>query len=581
MMLNDIIAISNASNKLSGTGRLQALKDGTIAGLGLFTDDPEAQQKFFLSVLSQLGTGTNTAEESKNANLKITEGRLTDDVTADNAVAGKPKVKQVKDGGVVKRLPSVYPEALGLVMELQSLPEMPQSDLSEDTVFNTLSAENEQEIVSGLPIGKLLPEMVARLRVCLVSAMPSQANFRWPTVLEDSNQDSVSQVQTVPKAEVAGKPDVKKAPEPDLSGRGRVQAVPVEGTSKLHRHQRKALLNQDTVNLNPLAGKITTGVKGDQTQRFSSGQSKDAAVREKMPTDQTNDPDIRSQAVKVKSASFYPANEAVETGEIAATSAGTSNADDSETSNMTMAANHSRKIAGGEDGVNFQSMEPESGELAVNLARESQMEKTSWVNPSAKESRPDGQSFQAEVLKQVMDKTSTSLKSGQSEIRIDLKPESLGHLRLHVLTDHQQVTAKILAENSLVKEMIENQASLIKNELQHQGIHVNKVKVEMLMSGGSDFAHTRHEGAAFETGEITATSAGTSNADDSETSNMTMAANHSRKIAGGEDGVNFQSMELESGELAVNLARESQMEKTSWVDPSAKESRPVRSVVSC
>ncbi len=50
-----------------------------------------------------------------------------------------------------------------------------------------------------------------------------------------------------------------------------------------------------------------------------------------------------------------------------------------------------------------------------------------------------------------MDKTSTSLKSGQSEIRIDLKPESLGHLRLHVLTDHQQVTVKILAENPLAE----------------------------------------------------------------------------------------------------------------------------------
>ncbi len=96
-----------------------------------------------------------------------------------------------------------------------------------------------------------------------------------------------------------------------------------------------------------------------------------------------------------------------------------------------------------------------------------------------------------------MEKTSTSLKSGQSEIRIDLKPESLGHLRLHVLTDHQQVTVKILAENPQVKEMIENQASLIKNELQHQGIHVNTVKVEMLMSGGSDFAYPQHEGTAF------------------------------------------------------------------------------------
>jgi flagellar hook-length control protein FliK len=89
------------------------------------------------------------------------------------------------------------------------------------------------------------------------------------------------------------------------------------------------------------------------------------------------------------------------------------------------------------------------------------------------------------------------VKSGQSEIRIDLKPESLGHLRLHVSTDQLQVSVKILAENTQVKEMIENQASLIKNELQNQGIHVSAIKVDMLMSGGSDLAYSQHEGGAF------------------------------------------------------------------------------------
>ncbi|MDP2973230.1 MAG: hypothetical protein Q8P64_29090, partial [Deltaproteobacteria bacterium] len=186
MMLNDIFAIRNSSDKLSGTGRLQALKDGSFAALSLFTDDPESQQKNFLSVLSQLGTGTTTAEESKNANLKLAEGRLTDDVRADNAVTEKPKGKQGKDGGVVKRLPSVYPETLGLVMGLQPLPELPQPDLSEHTVFNTLSAENEQEIASGLSVGKLLPETMAN------QGLPGERNSKagklsMAPVLEDSN----------------------------------------------------------------------------------------------------------------------------------------------------------------------------------------------------------------------------------------------------------------------------------------------------------------------------------------------------------------------------------------------------------
>ena len=127
------------------------------------------------------------------------------------------------------------------------------------------------------------------------------------------------------------------------------------------------------------------------------------------------------------------------------------------------------------------------------------MEKTTSTNPSLSsiEIRPADQSFQAEILKQVVEKSASTLKSGQSEIRIDLKPESLGHLRLHISMENQQVTVKILAENTQVKEMIERQAYLIKNELQHQGIKVDAVNVDMLMSGGSDFASSHHEEAAF------------------------------------------------------------------------------------
>nr|RPJ59524.1 MAG: flagellar hook-length control protein FliK [Dehalococcoidia bacterium] len=223
----------------------------------------------------------------------------------------------------------------------------------------------------------------------------------------------------------------------------------------------------------------------------------DAAVREKVPTGQQDDPGIRPQAVKVKSASMYSVKDPAETGGMAAAASGASNADDNETPNMFLAANPSWKIASGEADALFQPLEPESGEMAVSFSREGQMEKTSWVKPSPNELRSEVQPLHAEVLKQVVEKTSTNLKSGTSEIRIDLKPESLGHLRLHVSTDHQQVTVKILAENPLVKDMIENQASLIKNELQQQGIHVNTIKVDMLMSDGSDIAYSQHEGTAF------------------------------------------------------------------------------------
>jgi hypothetical protein len=307
-------------------------------------------------------------------------------------------------------------------------------------------------------------------------------------------QTSQRRFQT--NAESTSKSEMVSKSEP--SHAGRVQTVPVDGTPKLRRmHKRDSLAVPVTDTLNPVAEKNSSGAKEDQTKILSSSKSMDAAVLENAPSDQKDDLSIRHQAVKGKSASFLSAKDSVETGGITAVSAGASNTEDYETPNIFMASNQSGQIAGAEKDISIKPPEPESGNQAVNLYREGQVEKASLVNPSQHESLPEGQSFHAEVLKQVVEKTSTNIKSGQSEIRIDLKPESLGHLRLFVSSDHLRVTVKILAENIQVKEMIENQASLIKNELQQQGIHVNTVKVDMLMSGGSDFAYSQHEGSAF------------------------------------------------------------------------------------
>ena len=712
MMLNEIIAIGNSNGTLSGTGRPQALKEGSFAGLCPFTDDPELLQKDFLSMLSQFGFGTVqiTPEESNNANSKLAEEQLPVEGKTNIIPAGKPKGKQGKDGCAVKRLTTVCPDILGLVMGRLSIPDPQKPDLSTDTSFHAHGSENEEAIASGLTVGELLPETTATKGL---SGVPNllAGNFSMPPVPEDSGRDSAVQIEFVSKMQIKGNPVVERvfetdlsgtgrvpatpkersaknpeqrsepssapelvpseagqaqtvdvrvsqtfqgrlqpdaetiselemvpkvdlpgtdraqavpveglaketeqrlepftAPEPlpteagqahgvdvkvsrqfqglrqpdaetvsglemvpkvDLPGTGRVQAVPVEGlaketeqrpepssapetvpsearqaktvgakalqtfqgrlqpdvetiselemvpkvdlpgtgrvqavlfdrTPKLHRQQlRDPISIPDTVNLNPLVETKNPGVRGDQTQKLSADHSVDAVACEKAPTDQKNDPGIRHQAVKGKSASFLSAKDSVETGAITAASSGASNAEDNETPNMFMAANQSGKIAGGEEDASFKLPEPASGELSVNFSREVQMEKTSWVNPSPNESRPEGPTFHAEVMKQIVEKTSTNWKSGLSEIRIDLKPESLGHLRLYVSSDHQQVTVKILAENTQVKEMIENQASLIKNELQQQGIHVNTVKVDMLMSGGSDFAYSQHEGTAF------------------------------------------------------------------------------------
>jgi len=254
----------------------------------------------------------------------------------------------------------------------------------------------------------------------------------------------------------------------------------------------------DTIRLNPLTGKENPGAKWDITQRNSADSVfPNTSVSDKTPAVQKGAPAIRLQEVKAKSGSFHQTEDAIETDGTASLSAGASNADSVGTMDAFKFANSPEMITGDDDGPRLQPPEPGSGDPVSNFAREGQMEKTSSVNLPSKEIRPANQSFHSEVLKQVVEKSVSTLKSGQSEIRIDLKPESLGHLRLHVSMENQQVTVKILAENTQVKEMIERQAYLIKNELQHQGIKVDAVNVDMLMSGGSEFAYSQHEETAF------------------------------------------------------------------------------------
>jgi flagellar hook-length control protein FliK len=69
------------------------------------------------------------------------------------------------------------------------------------------------------------------------------------------------------------------------------------------------------------------------------------------------------------------------------------------------------------------------------------------------------------------------VKNDQGEIRIDLKPEFLGNVRLQIVTDNQQVTVRILTELPMVRDMIEGNIQQLKSDLQQQGLQVQRVEV--------------------------------------------------------------------------------------------------------
>jgi len=87
--------------------------------------------------------------------------------------------------------------------------------------------------------------------------------------------------------------------------------------------------------------------------------------------------------------------------------------------------------------------------------------------------------FQPDVMKQVVEKAMMNIRNGQSSIRINLKPEALGQLKMQITTENNQVMVKILTEVPIVKEIIEGSLSQLKVDFQNQGLEIEKFDVSV------------------------------------------------------------------------------------------------------
>ena len=80
-------------------------------------------------------------------------------------------------------------------------------------------------------------------------------------------------------------------------------------------------------------------------------------------------------------------------------------------------------------------------------------------------------------MSQLVNKAILNIKNGQSSIRIDLKPEELGHLKMQVKTENNHIMIKIMTETHLVKNIIETNVGQLRTELQNQGLQIEKFDV--------------------------------------------------------------------------------------------------------
>ena len=116
---------------------------------------------------------------------------------------------------------------------------------------------------------------------------------------------------------------------------------------------------------------------------------------------------------------------------------------------------------------------------------------------SPKETEAGSREFRNQTMEQIVRRAVVQVRDGQHEARIDLKPDFMGHVRMQVITENQQVTVRILTEFGFVKDMIENNIQQLKADLQQQGLDVDKLDVSVSRDSNGNkhqqenAAHTR------------------------------------------------------------------------------------------
>lgn len=84
-----------------------------------------------------------------------------------------------------------------------------------------------------------------------------------------------------------------------------------------------------------------------------------------------------------------------------------------------------------------------------------------------------------EIINQVVDKMKIMLSSKKSEISIQLKPESLGRLKLRLTVTDGVLDGRIIVQNSQTKNLILSNIERLQESLEQQGIPVNKFNVNV------------------------------------------------------------------------------------------------------
>ncbi len=123
-----------------------------------------------------------------------------------------------------------------------------------------------------------------------------------------------------------------------------------------------------------------------------------------------------------------------------------------------------------------------------------------FVKPAVTETYNGRASMDKPITAQIIEKFTLRGFGNQREVFIKLDPPSLGTVRMNVSTSGETVRATIIAENPVVKSIIENNLSQLKDSITHQGVKIDSFNV--LVGGNASHSAEEHKSALDYLGQL-------------------------------------------------------------------------------
>lgn len=96
------------------------------------------------------------------------------------------------------------------------------------------------------------------------------------------------------------------------------------------------------------------------------------------------------------------------------------------------------------------------------------------------------------TIQQIAERMKFSINNNKNQIKINLKPETLGELTMEIEVVKGLLTAKVMVDNQKAKEIIQNNLFQLKDEIKDTGLEIKSF--EVFVGNGNDFSkHGRGE----------------------------------------------------------------------------------------